>query len=216
MREGFKPADQIAALNLVTSLLDPALFADSEIARLYHIRWDIETFYRDFKHTLRATSWHCHTPVGFHQEHLLHMIVLCLVRTAMLQVSRLRNAPVSDCSFARVLTETRLFLACILSRAAALGWVWAWDQYLRSCARHRVRHKPDRQFLRDRQKYRRRSGGLGKCRSGTWASPLPPATAAAGTFYRWQGKGFCLILAALGPTRPLAKRIVANRLVAGA
>jgi Transposase DDE domain len=50
---------------LVTSLLDPSLFTASDLARLYHMRWDIETFYRDFKHTLRATSWHCHTPLPF-------------------------------------------------------------------------------------------------------------------------------------------------------
>jgi hypothetical protein len=41
---------------LVTSLLDPILFPASELARIYHMRWDIETFYRDYKHTLGATS----------------------------------------------------------------------------------------------------------------------------------------------------------------
>ena len=40
-------------------------FPASELANLYHMRWDIETFYRAFKHTLRATSWHCHTPTPF-------------------------------------------------------------------------------------------------------------------------------------------------------
>jgi len=34
---------------LVTSLLDPIEFPASELARLYHMRWDIETFYRDFR-----------------------------------------------------------------------------------------------------------------------------------------------------------------------
>jgi hypothetical protein len=45
---------------LVTSLLDPSLYPAEELAQLYHMRWDIETFYRDFKRTMRATSWHCH------------------------------------------------------------------------------------------------------------------------------------------------------------
>ncbi len=73
----------------VTSLLDPLEFPAPELARLYHMRWDIETFYRDFKRTLRATSWHCKTPKSFHQELLVHMIALCLIRIAILEGCRL-------------------------------------------------------------------------------------------------------------------------------
>jgi hypothetical protein len=100
---------------LVTSLLDPVLFPASELARLYHMRWDIETFYRDFKHTMQATSWHCHTPKSFHQELLAHMITLCLIRIAMIEASHLANVSVTQLSFARALAETRLFLKLLLS-----------------------------------------------------------------------------------------------------
>ncbi|CAB1085543.1 hypothetical protein D1AOALGA4SA_13030 [Olavius algarvensis Delta 1 endosymbiont] len=72
---------------LVTSLLDPILFPASDLARIYHMRWDIEKFYRDFKHTMRTTSWHCRTPTTFHQELLVHMIVVCQIRIAMLEAS---------------------------------------------------------------------------------------------------------------------------------
>jgi IS4 transposase len=99
---------------LVTSLLDPALFPASELARLYHMRWDIETFYRDFKHTMRATSWHCHTPASFHQELLGHMIALCLIRIAMLEASHVASICVAQLSFERALTETRLLLKLLL------------------------------------------------------------------------------------------------------
>lgn len=145
---------------LVTSLLDPILFPASELAHLYHMRWDIETFYRDFKHTLRATSWHCRTPTSFHQELLMHMIALCLIRIAMLQASRLANLSVGQLSFARALTETRLFLKILLSTAALLLWPCIWAEFVQCCSRHRVRFKPNRQFPRDRQQYRRKSRGL--------------------------------------------------------
>ena len=103
------------------------LFPPSELARLYHMRWDIETFYRDFKHTLRATSWHCHTPVSFHQELLMHMIALCLIRIAMLEAGRLANVSVGQLSFARALTETRMFFKLLLSTSDVLLWpsIWA-------------------------------------------------------------------------------------------
>ena len=100
---------------LVTSLLDPIVFPASELARLYHMRWDIETFYRDFKCTLRATCWHCQTPESFHQELVMHMIVCCLIRIAMLEGLPTGRLSVRQLSFARALTETRLFLRLLLS-----------------------------------------------------------------------------------------------------
>jgi hypothetical protein len=151
---------------LVTSLLDPILFPASELARLYHMRWDIETFYRDFKHTLRATSWHCSTPTSFHQELLMHMIALCLIRIAMIEAGYLANVSVGQLSFARVLTETRLFFKLILSTADILPWPSIWAIFVQHCARHRVKLKPNRQFPRDRQQYRRKSRGLERRRPG--------------------------------------------------
>ena len=145
---------------LVTSLLDPSLFPASELARLYHLRWDIETFYREFKHALGATSWHCRTPTTFHQELLMFMIALCLIRITMLQATRLANLSVRQLSFARALTETRLFFNLVLSTADLLLWPSIWDKFVQCCARHRVKFKPDRQFPRDRQQYRRKSRGL--------------------------------------------------------
>jgi len=162
---------------LVTSLLDPSLFPASELARLYHRRWDIETFYRDFKHTLRATSWHCQTPTSFHQELLVHMIALCLIRIAMIQASRLANVCVGQLSFARALTETRLFFKFLLSTPELLLWPSIWTVFLQCCARHRVHFKPDRQFSRDRQQYRKKSRGLDRHSRGRKpnAAPLQPS-----------------------------------------
>jgi hypothetical protein len=151
---------------LVTSLLDPNLFPASELAPLYHRRWDIETFYRDFKHTLGATSWHCRTPMTFHQELLMLMIALCLIRITMLHATRLTNLSVRQLSFGRALTETRLFFNLILTTADPLLWPSIWDQFVQDCARHRVRFKPDRQFPRNRQQYRRKSRGLERRRPG--------------------------------------------------
>ena len=77
------------------------MFPASELARLDHMRWDIETFYRDFKCTLSGSSWHCQSPRSFHQELLVHMIALCLIRIAMLEAGRHKNLSVAQISFAR-------------------------------------------------------------------------------------------------------------------
>ena len=164
---------------LLTSLLDPILYPASELARLYHIRWDIETFYRDFKHTLAATSWHCQSPTTFHQEILVHMIALCLIRIAMLEASGFANLSVAQLSFARALTETRLFFKILVSTTDADRWPSIWRAFVLCCSRHRVHSKPGRQFPRDRQEYRRKNRGLEKPRRGPRprnkeATPLPP------------------------------------------
>lgn len=151
---------------LVTSLLDSTLYPARELAELYHMRWDIETFYRDFKRTLGATSWHCLTPVTFHKELLVHMIAVCLTRIAMLDASRLKRAPVASFSFARALTEIRAFLTRITCGAANHLWSLLWHQLVHSCARYRVRSEPGRHFSRDRQEYRRKSREMEKPRQG--------------------------------------------------
>ena len=147
---------------LVTSLLDTIMFPASELARLYHMRWDIETFYRDLKHALRATSWHCLTPETFHQELLMHMIVCCLIRAAMLEGSRPHKLSVGQLSFTRALTETRLFFKKLLTTPEMHLWASVWILYAQCCALHLVKHKPDRHFPRDQQEYRRKSRGLEK------------------------------------------------------
>jgi hypothetical protein len=147
---------------LITSLLNPVRFPASELALLYHLRWDIETFYRDFKCGLSATYWHCQTPESFQRELLMHMIVCCLIRTAMLSACRQVGLSIGELSFARALTETRLFLKLVLARVGS--WATIWVRYIQCCARFHVRYKPDRQYSRDRQEYRRKARGLEKRR----------------------------------------------------
>ena len=163
---------------LVTSLLDHIEFPASELALLYHLRWGIETFYRDFKCSLRATCWHCQTPESFHRELLMHMIVCCLIRIAMVAACRLVKLSVGQLSFARALTEMRLLLKILLATTDVDLWASIWATHLYCCTKYRVRCKPNRQFTRDRQEYRRKSRGVENRRKNNKrkyqeASPLP-------------------------------------------
>lgn len=158
VRVVFVHRDGFRRRRLITSLLDPVEFPATDLALLYHLRWDIETFYRDFKCSLGATCWHCKTPEIFHRELLVHMVVCCLIRIGMLSACRQVGLPVGQLSFARALTETRLLLKILL--AAADSWTILWASYVQCCAKFHVRYKPDRQYSRDRQEYRRKSRDL--------------------------------------------------------
>jgi hypothetical protein len=107
------------------------------------------------------------------------MITLCLIRIAMFEASRLINVSVGQLSFARALTETRLFLKLLLSTAQRLLWPSIWKALVQCCARHRVQFKPDRHFPRDRQEYLKKSRGLerrpvGRKPKYTATTPPPP------------------------------------------
>ena len=108
----------------------------------------------------------------------MHMIVCCLIRIAMLDACQPVNLSVGQLSFARALTETRLFLKLLLASTDANLWDSIWAAHVCCCAQHRVRYKPDRRFTRDRQEYRRKSRGLdnrhkNNRRKYQEASPLP-------------------------------------------
>jgi hypothetical protein len=94
------------------------------------------------------------------------MIVVCLIRIAMLEASQLAKVCVGHLSFSRALTETRLFFQLILSTGQSNSWTSMWAAFVKCCAKYRVKIKPNRQFPRDRQQYRRKSRGLERKRPG--------------------------------------------------
>jgi hypothetical protein len=102
------------------------------------------------------------------------MIVVCLIRIAMLEASNFVNVSVSQLSFARALTETRLFFRLLLSTVEQSSWATIWAAFVTCCAKYRVKIKPNRQFPRDRQQYRRKSRGLERKRPGRKPNPDKP------------------------------------------
>ncbi len=145
-RPGFRPRQ------LVTSLLDPLEFPFEEIAQLYHQRWHIETFFREFKQTLLRQHWHAQTPHAFYTELLFFMLLTCLTRLAMAQ---------SGISPALLSFQKSLSL---IKRALALSafvsepqWTLLYQQTLDSLATCKINIKDNRSFERDTQKRRKQS-----------------------------------------------------------
>lgn len=169
---------------LVTSLLDAEQFPASQLAGLYHWRWGVETFYRDFKHTLQATHWHCRTPTTFEQELILHLITVCLIRIAMREAARQIGVPVAQLSFARCLTQIRLFFRR-LGRRPTAHWPALYADLIHACTTFLVAIKPGRRFSRDRQQYRRKARGFPpQCGSRKPLAPAPVLAPARGHL-RW-------------------------------
>lgn len=143
---------------VLTNLLDPLRYPPEELANLYHLRWGIETFYRDFKETMQARTWHCQSPDTFQKELTMHMIAVVLIRRTMLEAARRRRLPAARLSFRRALTEARVFLRRIAGGTAAAARR-AYKEFVSQCARYVVRVKPGRNFPRNKQEYRAKARG---------------------------------------------------------
>lgn len=157
-RQGFRRR------RLVTSLLDPKAFPAGALARLYHYRWDVETFFRDFKSTMKGNTWHCRSVENFHRELAAKMILVCLIRLTMTMAAKRLGCLVGSLSFARALTATRVFFATLLAkRGDPDGDIL--EVYIQACC-CLVRSPPERQFLRDQQAYRRKARNLVKKKRG--------------------------------------------------
>ena len=155
---------------IVTSLLDPVKFPSSEIAALYHLRWTIETFYREFKVSMQANVWHCQKVESFEKELVSKLIAVCLVRLASAASSNSLGLMPSDISFAKVFTEVKIFLKKITSSIYPGEFAAFHREFICRCARYLVDIRPDRAFSREKQVYRRISRNLQKKRVGR-----PPA-----------------------------------------
>jgi hypothetical protein len=105
--KGFRPSW------VLTSALDPARYPASELAQLYHERWEIELAYDEVKtHLLeRREALRSKKPEGIRQELAGIGLAYNLVRLEMAQVAAQLNVPPTRISFLHTLHAVQDFMA---------------------------------------------------------------------------------------------------------
>jgi hypothetical protein len=87
-------------VTVATTLLDATRYPKHEIARLYGLRWEIETDFRHLKTTLRMEHLKCQSVEGVLKELMIYVLVYNLVRAAMTAAAaRQRVADANRVSF---------------------------------------------------------------------------------------------------------------------
>lgn len=157
-RKGFR------SRRLVTSLLDPMQYPAPELAEMYHQRWHIETFYRDFKIQMEGNSWHCKTVSSFYKELVSKFILITLTRLAMADASRRRKVLPGLLSFARASTSVKIFLYKFTQGIYSLDVLY--EEMIQEIAKHVIRVRPGRFYSRDTQERRKKARGLTKGKVG--------------------------------------------------
>jgi hypothetical protein len=101
-------------VTLATTLLDPMRYPKREIARLYGLRWEIETNFRHLKTTMKMEHLKCQTPDGVVKELMIFALVYNLIRAVMAQAAeRQQIADANRVSFIDALRWLRTLLAVV-------------------------------------------------------------------------------------------------------
>jgi hypothetical protein len=99
---------------------------------------------------MQANVWHCQKVDSFEKELVSKLIAACLVRLASAALNSLGLMP-SNISFAKVLSEVKIFLKKITSAIHHGEFAAFHCEFIRRCARYLVDIRPDRAFSREKQ-----------------------------------------------------------------
>jgi hypothetical protein len=86
-------------VTVVTTLLDPVLYPYDLIAKLYGVRWTVETHLGELKTTLKMRQVKCKTPEGVKKELAVYCLVYNLVRAVMLEAAARQQVDPQRISF---------------------------------------------------------------------------------------------------------------------
>jgi len=86
-------------VTLVTTLLDPEAYSAKELARLYGLRWQVETNLRHLKQTLKMDILRCESVEGVLKELTVFVLIYNLVRRVMCEAGRQQQVHPDRISF---------------------------------------------------------------------------------------------------------------------
>jgi hypothetical protein len=93
------PGRRSQVVTLVTTLLDPHRYSPRALARLYGLRWTVETNLAHLKKTLGLDVLHCQTFVGVMKELTMFVTAYNLVRRVMREAGEQQGVPAERISF---------------------------------------------------------------------------------------------------------------------
>jgi hypothetical protein len=86
-------------VTIATTLLDPELYPKEKVARLYGLRWSVETHFAELKTTLGMRRVKSQTPDGVRKELAVYCLVYNLVRAVMLRAAERQGTTPDRVSF---------------------------------------------------------------------------------------------------------------------
>jgi hypothetical protein len=94
-----EPGRRTRVVTLVTTLLDPEQYSAAELARLYGLRWQVETNLKHLKQTMKMDILRCGSVEGVLKELTVFVLVYNLVRRVICEAARQQQVPAERISF---------------------------------------------------------------------------------------------------------------------
>jgi len=94
-----RPGYRTRVVTLVTTLLDPEAYPAADLARLYGLRWGVETDLRHLKQTMKMDVLHCQTVAGVEKELAVFVLIYNLVRRVMEEAGQRQGVAAERISF---------------------------------------------------------------------------------------------------------------------
>jgi hypothetical protein len=137
------PGGQKVTEWFVTSLFDHRQFGRQPLARLYHLRWQIETSYLEFKRTFHADVLRSRTVDNIEKELAAHVLAYQLVRRLVAEAAEKHQVRAVEIS---LLNAARAVMRFSHHMAAAPAWALPiyYQRLLEAIAAGRVDIRPGR------------------------------------------------------------------------
>jgi hypothetical protein len=136
-QKGFRTREVI----VVTTLLDAALYASTEIATLYRRRWQAELHLRSLKIVLQMDHLRCKTPHRVRNEFYMHLVAYNLIRHVLAMAAFQAGVEPWTVSFKGALQTLGRMLPLLDTKVSIDDWC---DALLQAIAAHVVGDRPDR------------------------------------------------------------------------
>jgi hypothetical protein len=152
-----QPGSRVRQLTVVTTLLDSRAYPRTQIADLYHRRWQVELDLRNLKTTLRLDILSCKSPAMIRKEIWAHLLAYNLLRKVLAQAAFTGERTPRQVSFAGALQTWQGFRwLLVLAEGEARNLLLR--ALLVAVASHHVGNRPGR--VEPREVKRRKGGRL--------------------------------------------------------
>lgn len=139
VRKGFR--DQ--QVTVVTSLLDPVVYRQEDLARLYGLRWQVELDFRHLKATMGMDMLRTKSPDMIRKELAIYFLAYNLIRSLISQAAGAYGSDPLRLSFKGTLQHLNTFLP-LLAMANSRKRATQYDTLLRLVAREKLPDRPNR------------------------------------------------------------------------
>jgi len=138
------PGWRVDEVFLVTTLLDPKAYPASDIAELFHRRWDIETDFAHLKTTMQLEFLRTRTPDMVERELWAHLLAYNLIRTLMWEAGLRRRVAPTTLSFKAAIQEMMALWPFTAAAARRQDLARFYDSLLHGIGFHRLPQRPHR------------------------------------------------------------------------